>query len=208
MCFSPKFSRSVEHINAPRRPPLRFVASAVQFAMMATAQRHGEFVADLEAKSSGLGESQMVGIAGLPAADHARLFGDKAKVNFVALSAWLGKGQHAFVDCFPGCFRSFFWHRWQLGKIRGRDGLDGRRTGLFVDFGQFALKGLLHQASVVSGEGILGRQTALCPLVELWKACPRPVRLAISRVRRAAEASWSRVGGEGARRRFPSPLAV
>ena len=105
MCFSPKFSRSVERINASRRPPLGFVAGAVQFAMMATAQRHGEFIADLEAKSSGLGETQMVGVAGLPAADHAGLFGDKAKVNFVALSAWLGKGQHAFVDRFPGCFR-------------------------------------------------------------------------------------------------------
>ena len=171
MRFGPKFSRSVERINASRRPPLRFVASAVQFAMMATAQRHGEFVADLEAKTSGLGESQMVGIAGLPATDHAGLFGDKAKVNFVALSAWLGKGQHAFVDCFPGCFRRFFWHRWQLGKIGGRGGLDGRRIGLLVDFGQFALKGLLHQASVISGQGVLGRQAALGPVVELRKAC-------------------------------------
>ena len=171
MCFSPKFSRSVERINASRRPPLRFVASAVQFAMMSTAERYGEFIADLEAKSSGLGETQMVGVAGLPAADHAGLFGDKAKVNFVALSAWLGKGQHAFVDCFPGCFRSFCRHPWKPGKIRVRGGLGGRRIGLFVDFSQFALKGLLHQARVISGEGVLGRQTALCPLVEFRKAC-------------------------------------
>ena len=139
--------------------------------MMATAQRHGEFVADLEAKSSGLGETQMVGIARLPATDHAGLFRDKSKVNFVALSAWLGKGQHALVDRFPGCFCGFFWPRWQLGKIGGRSGPDGRRIGLLVDFGKFTLKGLFDQASILSGQGVLGRQAALRPVVELRKAC-------------------------------------
>jgi hypothetical protein len=32
--------------------------------MMATAERHGEFVADLEAETAGLRKAHMVGIAG------------------------------------------------------------------------------------------------------------------------------------------------
>ena len=170
MRFSPELSRSVERVNASRRPPLGFVAGAMQFAMMATAQRHGEFVADLEAKSAGLGEAQMVGVAGLPAADHAGLLGDKTKVNFVALSAWLGKGQHTLVDRFPECFRRFFRPRGQSDRIGGRWSRTEEASGS-VNFSKFTLKGLLHQASVVSGEAVLGRQAALCPLVELRKAC-------------------------------------
>jgi hypothetical protein len=69
----------------------------MQFAVMSTAQWHGEFVADLEAKTPGLGEAQMVGIAGLPAVDHAGLFRDKAKVNFVVRSAGLGSGYRSVL---------------------------------------------------------------------------------------------------------------
>jgi len=42
-----------------RAPPIGFIAwPAVQFAMMATAERHGEFVADLDPETSGLRKAQ------------------------------------------------------------------------------------------------------------------------------------------------------
>ena len=45
----------------------------MQLPMMATAERHGELIADLEAQGSGLGKPQMMRIGRLPAADQAGL---------------------------------------------------------------------------------------------------------------------------------------
>jgi len=61
-----------------RPPPILFLSGAVQFAAMRPAQRHGEFVTDLLPKSARLRETQMVRVAGLPAADKAGLLGHKA----------------------------------------------------------------------------------------------------------------------------------
>ncbi len=44
---------------------------AMQLLMVLTAERHGEFVADLASKRSGLREFQVVGITGQPLADQA-----------------------------------------------------------------------------------------------------------------------------------------
>jgi hypothetical protein len=45
----------------------------VNFAMMRTAEGHGEFVADFEAQGSRLRKPQVMRIGRLPAADQARL---------------------------------------------------------------------------------------------------------------------------------------
>jgi hypothetical protein len=62
--LGPELPRGTHPIDSFCAPPIGFVAGAVQFAMMATAQRYGEFVADLEAETAGLRKAHMVGIAG------------------------------------------------------------------------------------------------------------------------------------------------
>ena len=65
------------------RPPCRFLAGAVQFAMMRAAERDREFIADLLPKSARLRKTQMVRVAGFAAADEAGLFGHEAQMLFV-----------------------------------------------------------------------------------------------------------------------------
>jgi hypothetical protein len=57
--LGPKFARDANRVDACGGPPSGFIAGAVGFAMMSTAERHGEFVADLEAETSGLRKPQM-----------------------------------------------------------------------------------------------------------------------------------------------------
>jgi hypothetical protein len=64
--LNPKRPRGSHRVDTLCAPPNAFVTGAMQFAMMSTAESHGEFVADLEAETSGLRKAQMVGIAGLP----------------------------------------------------------------------------------------------------------------------------------------------
>ena len=54
-------------------PPGHLIAGLMQLAMMAAAERHGELVADFEAKGSGLGKAQVMRIGRLPAADQTGL---------------------------------------------------------------------------------------------------------------------------------------
>ena len=54
-------------------PPCSLVTVAVNFAMMSTAEGHGELVADFEAQGSRLGKAHVVRIGRLPAADQAGL---------------------------------------------------------------------------------------------------------------------------------------
>ena len=51
--------------------------------MMAAAQRHGEFVADLAPERAVLREPQMMGICGPTATNQTRLFGDELDVVLV-----------------------------------------------------------------------------------------------------------------------------
>ena len=54
--------------------------------MMPATEWDRELIADLAAKCAGLGESEMVGIGGLAAADEARLLHDIAQVLSVAIA--------------------------------------------------------------------------------------------------------------------------
>ena len=60
--FQPKLARQVDGFETCLRPPVRFLAGAMQFAMVGPAQRYCEFVADLEAEAAGLREPQMVAV--------------------------------------------------------------------------------------------------------------------------------------------------
>ena len=50
-------------------PPCSLVTVAVNFAMMSTAERYGELVADFEPEGSRLGKPQVMRIGRLPSAD-------------------------------------------------------------------------------------------------------------------------------------------
>ena len=78
--FPPELARQADGLETGFRPPVRFLAGAVQFAMVCPAQRDREFVADLLSQAARLRKTQVVWVAGLAAADKAGLFGDKAQV--------------------------------------------------------------------------------------------------------------------------------
>ena len=159
-------SRSTDRVDAPCVPPAGFIAGAVKFAVMAPAQWHGELVADLEAETPRLGKAHMVGIAGLPGADQAGLFGDKPEVGLVAVAAQFRKGQHALVDSVRFGLRRRFRDPRRKGRLVGR----GCRFGISLgrsDGTEFGLKGLLDPAGVVSGERILRGQAVVGPAIEV-----------------------------------------
>ena len=81
---------------APSTSPL--VADPVQGAVVAAAERHDEFVADLAAERARLGEPQVVRVGGRAAADQAGLLGDEPQVLLVAVALGLGEREHALVD--------------------------------------------------------------------------------------------------------------
>jgi hypothetical protein len=58
----PEFKRDRERVDLNPFPPLDFVAMIVELAMMRTADRNREFVANLATQSSRLGEAQMVSV--------------------------------------------------------------------------------------------------------------------------------------------------
>ncbi len=98
MGFQPQGAGRDVRIDAGLAPPFRFIAAAVHFAMMAAAQRHGEFVADLAPERRGLREAQVVGIRGPAAADQARQFGQRSDVIAIAQAPRLRQRQPALVD--------------------------------------------------------------------------------------------------------------
>ena len=75
--------------------------------MMRPAKRDSIFVADLLAEPPRLRKTQMVRVAGLAAADQARLYCHKAQVLFVSQPFGFGQGEHAFVDAGTGLVWSY-----------------------------------------------------------------------------------------------------
>ena len=59
----PKLASRFDRCNLNICPPRDFVAMAMQVAMMFTAQRHGEFVADLASERSGLRKFEVMRVA-------------------------------------------------------------------------------------------------------------------------------------------------
>ena len=67
--FSQRVRALDSRIDTGLAPPCGFIAAAVNLAMMPTAQRDRELIADLPPKRSALRKAQMMGITGLSAAD-------------------------------------------------------------------------------------------------------------------------------------------
>src|SRR5262245_32410161 len=67
-------------------------------AMMPSTQRDHEFIADLAAKGTGLGKSEVVGIRGFAAAQQARLVSDVAQMLTVAMASRGRYRKRALVD--------------------------------------------------------------------------------------------------------------
>ena len=66
--------------------------------MMAPAQWHGEFIADLTAERGALRKAEMVGICWLPTANEARLLGDVSDVIPIPYPTRLWESQHRLID--------------------------------------------------------------------------------------------------------------
>ena len=70
---NPEHPRRGHGIDSPSLPPGDFVSDAVEVAVVNSAQRYGEFIADLAPHRPGLGELEMVGVGGASAADQTRV---------------------------------------------------------------------------------------------------------------------------------------
>ena len=82
-------------------PPNPFVAVPVQVAVMRTAQRHREFVADLARQGAALRKLEMVGIRGAAGTDETGLGADELQVIPVAHSQRLPDRRHRLVGRRP-----------------------------------------------------------------------------------------------------------
>jgi hypothetical protein len=98
MAFEPDDTSSDGWINHPLRPPVGFIAAAMDLAMMAPTKRNGKLVANFAAERAVLGEPQMMGIDGSTAANQTRLLGDESEVHLVANAARFGMRQLALID--------------------------------------------------------------------------------------------------------------
>ena len=66
--------------------------------MVAPAQWHGEFIADLTAERGALRKAEMVGICWLPTANEARLLGDVSDVIPIPYPTGLWESQHGLIN--------------------------------------------------------------------------------------------------------------
>ena len=102
MRLQPKRAGGNGRINASLFPPCGFITTAMGLAMMAAAQRHGKFIADLSTESALLHEAQMMGICRPAPANQTRLFGHEPHVIPVTNASRLGMGQIGLIDaCGP-----------------------------------------------------------------------------------------------------------
>jgi hypothetical protein len=80
MSSQPKYACAVGWIYAHIPPPRQFITAAVELAVVTSTQRNSELIAHLAPKRAMLGESQVMCVGGLPAANQAGLFGNRSDV--------------------------------------------------------------------------------------------------------------------------------
>jgi hypothetical protein len=98
MAFEPEWAGRNDRVHSSLSPPLRFIAAAVDFAMVTAAERNSELIADLAANCPALHKLEMMGICRPSPADQARMLGDRSDVIPVTRPTGFGHGKHAFVD--------------------------------------------------------------------------------------------------------------
>ena len=106
----------------------------MNLAVVRSADRHREFVADLAAQSFGLGKAQMVSVGRLSPADQARLRCHELPVTLISKPARLRDNSVAFEAVRIGCeWDRRFILEWAVGdrlrlQVRGRKGSFRRRA--------------------------------------------------------------------------------
>ena len=83
MCFEPQRPSADRWINSEFYPPSRFIPTSMHLAMMPTAERDRELIADLTAESRRLCKTEMMRIGGTAAANQAWLLGDNPKQSIL-----------------------------------------------------------------------------------------------------------------------------
>jgi hypothetical protein len=96
--FQPELAREADGLETCLRPPVRFLAGVMQFAMVCPAQWDRELIADLLCEPAWLRKTQVVRVAGLSTADEAGLFRDEPQMLLVPQPFGFGEGQHALVN--------------------------------------------------------------------------------------------------------------
>jgi hypothetical protein len=76
MALQPKRASRGDSVDIGLVPPRGFITAAMHLAMMTTAERDRELIANLSPQSRGLCKPEMMRIGGTPAANQAWLFGD------------------------------------------------------------------------------------------------------------------------------------
>ena len=97
MRLQPQLPSFDYRIDSHLQPPHRFVAAAMNLAMVSSTQWHGEFVADRAAERWALRKPHVVGIRWLPGANQAGLLGNELDVVPIANPARFRKSEFAFV---------------------------------------------------------------------------------------------------------------
>ena len=98
MRLQPQITGTRERIDSGFAPPSRFITMAMQLTMMATAQGDSELIADLAAERPALGETHVVGVAGLAATEETRLLRHKAHMLPIADAPRLWMSQCGIID--------------------------------------------------------------------------------------------------------------
>src|SRR6516165_7780605 len=96
--LSPEPTGDLNRVDAGRLPPGLLVASAMDGAVMRTAERDGEFVARFAAERPRLQVTKMVRVGLLAAADETCLLGDITQVLPVTIAPRSRNDEHALVD--------------------------------------------------------------------------------------------------------------
>ncbi len=94
----PQVSGFRDRVEVGSLPPPGFVAGAMNFTMMAAAQRDGELVAHLAAQSPVLRKAQVMSVGRLAAANETGMLGNEPDMLAIAKPTWFGEGEGALVD--------------------------------------------------------------------------------------------------------------
>jgi len=141
--------------------------ATMQLTMVAAAQWHREFIADLAPKGRMLGESQVVGVARCSAADQAGLLGHELDVFAVTQTPRLGKRQKAFIDGPPPLGPPIGGS----GRQRLRSLMPGQRlAGSRREGRQSCGKCRAETLGIGRRQPVLFNQPALCPICRLVAA--------------------------------------
>ena len=158
MGFEPQRSGAACRIDSSRLPPGRFVAAAVNFAMVTSTQGNRELVADLPAKGAALRKSQVMRIRRTSPTDEARLFGDEPEMLPVANATRLLKRECALVDRL-GAGRAFCFGGW---ACQGTGRIATCRV-MLREARQLRLKCVFHAPGIGRRQTVLGAEFVVSP---------------------------------------------